>query len=76
MIPDLIFRGGLVFDGTGAAPFRADVAVQKGRVAGLGDIDAEAPAELDACGLAVAPGFIDVHSHSDYTLLVDPRAGF
>ena len=40
----------------------------------IGNIDAEAPVELDARGLDVAPGFIDVHSHSDYTLLVDPRA--
>ena len=55
-------------------PVRADVAVREGRIHELGDVDAEAPLELDACGLSVAPGFIDVHSHSDYTLLVDPRA--
>ncbi|WP_419950063.1 N-acyl-D-amino-acid deacylase family protein [Candidatus Palauibacter sp.] len=74
MSPDLIIRGGLVFDGTGAAPVRADVVVCDGRIDFLGEVDAEAPVELDARGLAVAPGFIDVHSHSDYTLLVDPRA--
>ena len=74
MTPDLIIRGGLVFDGTGAAPSKADVAVHEGRISRVGDVDAEAPVELDARGLNVAPGFIDVHSHSDYTLLVDPRA--
>ena len=74
MTPDLVIRGGLVFDGTGAAPSTADVAVHDGRITRIGEIDAEAPVELDARGLDVAPGFIDVHSHSDYTLLVDPRA--
>ncbi len=74
MNPDLIVRNGLVFDGTGAPPVEADVAVHQGRVADVGRIDAAAPVEIDAGGLDVAPGFIDVHSHSDYTLLVDPRA--
>ena len=50
------------------------MAVREGRISDVGKVDAEAPVELDARGLAVAPGFIDVHSHSDYTLLVDPRA--
>lgn len=72
--PDVVVRGGLVFDGTGAAPVEADVAVHGGRLVDVGDVDAEAAAELDARGLHVAPGFIDVHSHSDYTLLADPRA--
>ena len=72
--PDLVVRGGLVFDGTGAPPLEADVAVSGGRVAEVGRISGRAPVEIDASGLAVAPGFIDIHSHSDYTLLVDPRA--
>ena len=63
-----------MFDGTGAPPVEADVVVSGGRVAAVGRISAAAPAEIDASGLAVAPGFIDIHSHSDYTLLVDPRA--
>lgn len=69
----LAIRGGTVYDGTGAPGRAADVLVEDGRVAAVGAVDAEA-VELDAAGLAVAPGFVDLHSHSDYTLLVDPRA--
>jgi N-acyl-D-aspartate/D-glutamate deacylase len=69
----LVFRNGTVYDGTGAKGRVADVAVEDGRIAGIGRIDVDA-LEIDASGLAVAPGFIDIHSHSDYTLLVDPRA--
>jgi N-acyl-D-amino-acid deacylase len=69
----LAFRNGTVYDGTGAEGRVADVAIEDGRIAGIGRIDADA-LEIDATGLADAPGFIDIHSHSDYTLLVDPRA--
>lgn len=71
---DLIVRNGLVFDGTGALPTKADVAVHDGCVVAVGQIDAASSLEIDARGLNVTPGFIDVHSHSDYTILVDPRA--
>ena len=70
---DLVIRGGTILDGTGAAPRVADVAVKDGRIAAIGKLKANG-AEIDATGLTVAPGFIDIHSHSDYTLLVDPRA--
>jgi N-acyl-D-aspartate/D-glutamate deacylase len=70
---DLVIRGGSVLDGTGAPPRVADVGVEDGRIAAIGKLPAGST-ELDAGGLAVAPGFIDIHSHSDYTLLVDPRA--
>ena len=69
----LVIRNGTVYDGTGAEGRIADVAIDDGRIAGIGQIDADAH-EIDADGLAVAPGFIDIHSHSDYTLLMDPRA--
>lgn len=73
--PDLLIRGGTVVDGTGAPAWRADVAVQGGRVVAVAaDLPADAGAVVDATGLTVTPGFIDIHSHSDYTLLVDPRA--
>ena len=78
---DLIITGGEVIDGTGAAPFRADLAIEGGRIAAIappGTLDAHDaaghPPTLDVRGLLVAPGFIDIHSHSDFTLLADPRA--
>ena len=74
MTPDLIIRGGLVFDGAPRRPVQGRRRRPRGPDSRVGDVDAEAPVELDARGLNVAPGFIDVHSHSDYTLLVDPRA--
>jgi N-acyl-D-amino-acid deacylase len=69
----IVIRGGTVYDGTGAPGRTADVAIEDGRIAAMGDVDGEA-VEIDATGLAVAPGFVDIHSHSDYTLLLDPRA--
>ncbi len=70
---DVVIRGGTVYDGTGAEGRIADVGVKDGRVAAIGSL-APNGREVDAAGLAVAPGFIDIHSHSDYTLLMDPRA--
>jgi N-acyl-D-amino-acid deacylase len=70
---DLAIRNGLVVDGTGAEPISADVGIRDGLIAVVGDVP-EAAQELDAAGKVVAPGFIDIHSHSDFTLLVDPRA--
>jgi N-acyl-D-amino-acid deacylase len=72
--PDVVIRGGTVVDGTGAEPARADVAIAGGRVVEIGAVLPTEGVELDAAGCLVAPGFIDIHSHSDYTLLVDPRA--
>jgi N-acyl-D-aspartate/D-glutamate deacylase len=71
---DLVIRNGAVVDGTGAEPVSADVAIEGGRVIAVGHVPPTDCTELDATGLLVTPGFIDVHSHSDYTLLVDPRA--
>ena len=70
---DLAVRNGIVVDGTGADERRADVGIDEGRVVAVGEVP-EAESELDAAGKVVAPGFIDIHSHSDFTLLVDPRA--
>ena len=70
---DLIIRGGTVYDGSGAPGVRADVGVQSETIATVGDL-AEAPGgeEVDASGQAVVPGFIDVHSHDDTLVLVEP----
>jgi len=72
---DVVIRGGTVIDGTGGPAVQADVRVSGGRIASIGrHSPQEDLAEIDATGLFVAPGFIDIHSHSDFTLLVDPRA--
>jgi N-acyl-D-amino-acid deacylase len=68
-----VIRDGTVVDGTAEEPYRADVLVVDGRIEAIGDVG-PAGEEIDATALCVAPGFIDIHSHSDYVLLVDPRA--
>jgi N-acyl-D-amino-acid deacylase len=72
---DLLVRDALVVDGTGSPPFRGDVAVEEGRIAAVGDLDgARAERIIDADGRIVCPGFVDPHSHSDFTLLTVPTA--
>jgi N-acyl-D-amino-acid deacylase len=64
----LLIRGGTVYDGTGGEPFVGDVAISEDRIVFVGDADAEgiqAETVVDATGLAVAPGFIDMHSHAE-----------
>ena len=62
---DLVVRGGTVLDGTGGAPREADIAVQDGRIAEIGRIAGAGREEIDARGLAVTPGFVDIHTHYD-----------
>ncbi len=72
---DLVIRGGTVFDGSGAEGRVADIAISAGRIAEISPrIVGAGEEEIDARGLAVAPGFVDIHSHGDSTLLEDPRA--
>lgn len=71
---DLLIRGGTVIDGTGAPPDPANIGINNGRIVEVGRVEGTAQETIDAAGLLVTPGFIDIHSHSDYTLLVDPRA--
>ena len=72
---DTILKGGHVVDGTGHPAFLADIAISGDRIAAIGDLNAATDAEIiDVSGLAVAPGFIDLHTHSDFTLLADGRA--
>jgi N-acyl-D-aspartate/D-glutamate deacylase len=69
---DLLIRGAEVFDGTGAPGAVADVAVRGERIVEVGDVTATGGVEVDGHGLALAPGFIDVHSHDDVTVLRHP----
>ncbi|MET0988471.1 MAG: amidohydrolase family protein [Steroidobacteraceae bacterium] len=62
---DTVIRGGTVYDGTGRRGFTADVAIDQGRVSAVGEITAKAREEVDATGLVVCPGFVDVHTHYD-----------
>lgn len=72
---DLLLEGGTIYDGSGAAPLVGDVGLRDGRIEALGDLsEASAAERLPISGLAVAPGFIDLHTHSDFTLLVNGRA--
>jgi N-acyl-D-aspartate/D-glutamate deacylase len=71
---DVLVVNGTVHDGSGAAGRRADVGIRDAKIAAIGDLSAASAARtIDAAGLAVAPGFIDMHNHSDETLLAEPN---
>ncbi len=72
---DIVIRGGTVFDGTGAPGVEADIAISGDRIVAIGRaLGDSARSVIDAHGLAVAPGFIDIHSHADGTMTEDPRS--
>lgn len=72
---DLVLRGGMILDGTGAEPVRADLAVRDGRITAImPQHSGPARRVVDARGQMVAPGFIDIKTHSDFTLPYAPRA--
>ena len=72
---DLVIRGGTVFDGSGAPGVVADVAIDGDRIVAIGEIDGRGERTIDAAGLYVAPGFIDMHSHSEVRRLLDGGQG-
>ncbi len=71
---DLVLRGAKVVDGTGIPAYVADVGIQGERIAKIGRIDGEAARVIDARGLVLVPGFIDIHTHYDVQLDWDPIA--
>ena len=71
---DLVIRNGLIVDGTGSPWFKDDIAIKNGKIVRVGKVKGRGEVELDARGLVVSPGFIDLHNHSDLTILAYPNA--
>ncbi|WP_295638854.1 D-aminoacylase [Novosphingobium sp.] len=70
---DVIVRGGTIYDGTGGTPYRGDVAIRGDHIVGVGHVSGTAARVIDARGLAVAPGFINMLSWANESLIADPR---
>jgi N-acyl-D-amino-acid deacylase len=73
---DLVIRHGRLIDGTGVAAVAGDVAVRGDRIEQVGTVTERGAVEVDARGLAVSPGFIDVHTHDDFAVVLDPEVRF
>ncbi len=69
---ELVIRNGTVVDGTGAPARAADVAIDNGRITAVGEVAGEGREEIDAAGLLVTPGFVDIHTHYDGQVVWDP----
>lgn len=71
---DVIIKNARIIDGTGNSWFHGEIGVKCGKIAKIAaKIEGETQSLIDACGLVVTPGFVDIHSHSDLTILMDPR---
>ena len=70
---DQLIRGGTLVDGTGTPPRLADVGIRDGRIVAVGEVDESAREEIDASGLLVTPGWVDVHTHYDGQVTWDPE---
>src|SRR5882757_566226 len=62
---DIVIRGGTVIDGSGGAPYAADLAIKDGKIAAVGVVPGQGAEEISAVGLIVTPGFVDIHTHYD-----------
>ena len=69
---DILFKNARIVDGTGSPAYKGDLAVKDGKIAKIGKINAEAKETIDCDGLVLSPGFIDIHSHSDFSILGVP----
>jgi N-acyl-D-amino-acid deacylase len=74
MLHDILIRGGTLYDGGGGDGIAADLAISGDRIAAIGRDLGDAAKTIDAIGLAVTPGFIDIKTHSDFTLPINPKA--
>lgn len=72
MAHDVVIRGGTIVDGTGTEPASGDVAIDDGIITAVGKVDERGAREIDADGLAVTPGFVDIHTHLDAQIGWDP----
>ena len=72
MAHDIVIRGGELVDGTGAAPVQGDLAIDGDAIAAVGQVDGSGKREIDAKGMAVTPGFVDLHTHLDAQIGWDP----
>ena len=71
---DYLIRNGVIVDGTGSDPFSADLAIQAGRIKAIGKLGTNSAARvIDATGLVIAPGFVDIHTHADLELMANPK---
>ena len=73
MAHDIVIRGGELVDGTGADPVQGDLAIDGGLITAVGEVDGKGKQEVDAGGLAVTPGFVDLHTHLDAQIGWDPQ---
>jgi len=71
---DILIKNGLIVDGSGSSAFKGSVAIKDERISEIGEIKGSAEKEIDAKGLIVTPGWIDVHNHGDMTIYYYPKA--
>lgn len=71
---DIIIRNGMIVDGSGEEAFKGDAGIAGERISGVGKITGDAALVIDAAGKVVAPGFVDMHAHTDFALLKNPAS--
>src|ERR1700746_2128886 len=72
MAHDIVIRGGKIVDGTGREPYRGDLGIDGGAITAVGVVEGRGRREIDAEGMTVTPGFVDIHTHLDAQIGWDP----